>query len=212
MCRHRIGSSCSPTTIPSSLTLTSLTSGHSHMGDPFPKLHLTIKFLKPTYMGSLNSCQLTTLWIHIIPISGIAVLKVVSTQLSSSSDEKRWISLHSIPPTRCIRSIRKKLFFAGFPEKYLSFKQSNCQTFWKNLQNPSSWTKNCSLTSSTSLQLGTVLNFSEVLVSQPTYLQQCFIKMQLSTRDLKEPLNSTIILRLYWMTKMYHRFLKTLLR
>ena len=108
MCRCPIGSSCSLTTIPSSLTLFLLTSGYRHMGAPFPNLHSTIRLLLPTYMGSLNSCQLTTLWIHIIPISGIAVLLVVSTQLSSSSDQKGWTCLYFIPPTRCIWSIRKK--------------------------------------------------------------------------------------------------------
>ena len=177
--------SCSPTTMPSSLTLTLLTSGYSHMGAPFPNLHSTIIFLIPTYMGSLNSCRLSVLWIHNIPISGKAVLLVVSTQLSTSSEQRGWTCLYFIPPTRCIWSIRKKLLFAGFPEKNLSFKQSNWVNSWKNFQNPSSWTKNCSLTSSISLQTATVLNFSEVLVFQPTYLQQCFKMVQLSTRSLK---------------------------
>ena len=99
------------------------------LGAPFQNLHSTIRFLLPTYMGSLNSCQLTTLWIHIIPISGIADLLVVSTQLSSSSDQKGWTCFFSIPPTRCIWSIRKKILFAGFPEKDLSFEQPNWENF-----------------------------------------------------------------------------------
>ena len=117
MCLYPMGSSCPPTTIRSFLTLTLLTSGHSHMGALFPILHLTIRFLIPTYMGSLNSCQLTTLWIRIIPISGIAVLLVVSTQLSSSSDQKGWICLYSIPPTRCIWSIGKKYSSQAFQRR-----------------------------------------------------------------------------------------------
>ena len=200
-----------PTTIISPFTLTLLTSGHSHIGAPFPNPNSTIRFLIPTYMGSLNSCQLTTLWILIFLISGIAVLLVVSTQMSSSSDQKGWTFLYSFPPTRCVWSIRKKLF-AGFPEKDLSFRKSNEGNFWKNFQNPSSWTKNYSIISSMSSQLGTVFNFSEVSVFQPTYLQQCFIVVQLSARKLKYPLNSTITSRLFLMKNLYHRFLIILLR
>ena len=119
-------------------------------------------------MGSLISCQLKTLWIHINRISGIAVLLVVSTQLSSSSDQKGWTYLYSFPPTRCIGSIGKKLVFAGFREKDLSFKQSNWENFWKNVQNPSSWTKNCSVTSSISLQLSTLLRSPGFSTNLPT--------------------------------------------